>query len=163
MNEKLGNLIRDSREAKGISQRELARITGVDNAAISRIEKGNIYKPNYLLLTKIAKELNIDLLNLVLTANYSLEEAKSLGLCGVSAYFKCVGFDRINEFTIKDTSDNIRLSYIKILNGYKEGKLNIRECTGLLCYVLDTDIRDYLTDEELSDNNLEDVLKFSDE
>ena len=163
MNEKLGKLIKDSREAKGISQRELARIVDVDNAAISRIEKGLVAKPNYLLLMRIAVELNINIVDLVSLANYSMEEAQTLGLFGICANFKCAGFDKINEFSVKDASDNNRLSTVKILDGYKDGKLNIRECTGLLCYALNIDIRRYLTDEELSQNNLDDILTFVDE
>ena len=36
----LGTMIKVAREKKGISQRELAKLVDVDNALISRIEKG---------------------------------------------------------------------------------------------------------------------------
>ena len=55
-NESLSKLVREARIIKKISQRELARRTGVDNNTISKIEKGNRLKPNILRLKKLSLE-----------------------------------------------------------------------------------------------------------
>lgn len=53
----------DARRQKGITQKELAEITGIDQANISRIENGN-YNPTLQILKRIAtglgKELHIE-------------------------------------------------------------------------------------------------------
>lgn len=53
----------DARSQKGITQKEFAEITGIDQANISRIENGN-YNPTLQLLKRIAaglgKELHIE-------------------------------------------------------------------------------------------------------
>lgn len=66
----LANVIREARENKGISQRELARQIGVDNSSIAKIEKGHINKPTELVLKKIAKCLDINILELLKLADY---------------------------------------------------------------------------------------------
>ena len=58
--ESLSKLVREARIIKRISQRELARRTGVDNNTISKIEKGNRLKPNILILKKLSLELGLD-------------------------------------------------------------------------------------------------------
>ena len=71
---KLGHLITKGRNKIGISQRELARRTGVDIAEISRIESGIRKKPNVLTLTKIAIILKISSETLMCAAGYTIQE-----------------------------------------------------------------------------------------
>lgn len=66
----LADVIREARENKGISQRELARQIGVDNSSIAKIEKGHINKPTELVLKKVAKCLDIDIIELLKLADY---------------------------------------------------------------------------------------------
>ena len=52
------NTLREIREAKIISQEDLAKISGVAGATISRIENGH-RKPRYVTMRKLAKALNV--------------------------------------------------------------------------------------------------------
>lgn len=70
----LAELIKEGRESKGISQRELARQTGIDNNTISQIEKGERKKPNSLSLIKISQVISIPLNTLMTAAGYSKED-----------------------------------------------------------------------------------------
>lgn len=71
---KLGRIINDARSKLGISQRELARRSGVDIAEISRIESGARKKPNVLSLSKIAHVLSVSNDELMKSCGYSDEE-----------------------------------------------------------------------------------------
>jgi transcriptional regulator with XRE-family HTH domain len=67
----LAEMISEARELKGISMRELARLSGMDHAEISRIEKGKRLKPNILFLRRIAENLDLSLVELLRSAGYS--------------------------------------------------------------------------------------------
>ena len=69
--EDLGSLIKQTREDKGLSCRELARQANMDNTEISRIEKGLRKKPNVLFLKGIAEALDLSLVKLMKLAGYS--------------------------------------------------------------------------------------------
>ena len=73
----LGNLIKKAREKKGLSQRELSRITGIDNNTIAKIEKGERKKPNVLSLKNLSSVLNLSLEMLMELCEYSREEIDS--------------------------------------------------------------------------------------
>lgn len=68
---KLGETISTARKEKGISQRELARLSSMDCAEVSRIEAGKRQKPNVLYLKGIANALDLSLLDLMEKAGYS--------------------------------------------------------------------------------------------
>lgn len=55
----LGKRIREMRNKKGISQKELAHSIGKDQQSIQRLEAGNI-NPSYYYLYEISKGLEID-------------------------------------------------------------------------------------------------------
>lgn len=71
MNKNLGAYVKESRENIKVSQRELAKKIGVDNATISKIESGKIEKPSFEILIKLSKELNISIYKLLHLSNYS--------------------------------------------------------------------------------------------
>ena len=73
----LGEIIKNARVKKGMSQRALSRQTGVDNNTIAQIEKGTRKKPNPLSLKKLANVLFLDLRELMITAGYSLEDIEA--------------------------------------------------------------------------------------
>lgn len=78
MNDKtLASVVKDAREKINISQRELSRITGIDNNTIAKIEKGERKKPNVLSLKKLSSVLNISLEMLMELCEYSKEEIDS--------------------------------------------------------------------------------------
>jgi transcriptional regulator with XRE-family HTH domain len=60
----LGKIIKSKRELKGLTQLELAEMSGVDRNYIGMLERGE-RNPSYLSLLKIAKGLNIQVFNLI--------------------------------------------------------------------------------------------------
>lgn len=58
ISKKLGENLRKIREAKGISQADICRITGMDRGYISRVENGT-RNPTISNLEKIAKALGV--------------------------------------------------------------------------------------------------------
>lgn len=74
MGNKLAELIKNAREAKNISQRELSRQTGIDNNTISQIEKGERKKPNSLSLIKLSKALDLSLEALMEASGYNADD-----------------------------------------------------------------------------------------
>ena len=74
MNNELGRIIKDRRIIKGMSQNELAKITGIDPKTISLIERGVRRKPNIDTLLKLAEVLNIADIKLLCLAGYTQKE-----------------------------------------------------------------------------------------
>ena len=52
--------LRQARKNKGITQKELENLTGIDNANISKYEKGDL-TPGILILIILASKLNVSL------------------------------------------------------------------------------------------------------
>jgi transcriptional regulator with XRE-family HTH domain len=77
MKESLASVVKEAREKINISQRELSRITGIDNNTIAKIEKGERKKPNVLSLKKLSSVLNLSLEMLMELCEYSKEEIDS--------------------------------------------------------------------------------------
>jgi len=83
-NESLSKLVREARIIKKISQRELARRTGVDNNTISKIEKGNRLKPNILILKKLSLELGLDFEKMMELSGYTTDDIE---LASIKIYY----------------------------------------------------------------------------
>ena len=73
----LADIIKEAREKKGISQRELARQIGVGNNTIARLENGERKSTNSLTLKKMANVLNLDLRELMTIAGFSEEDIET--------------------------------------------------------------------------------------
>ena len=73
----LADIIKEAREKKGISQRELARQIGVGNNTIARLENGERKTTNALTLKKMANVLNLDLRELMTIAGFSKEDIET--------------------------------------------------------------------------------------
>ena len=58
---KLFQAIREARDRKGITLRELGEKTGTASGTLSQIETGHIQEPSFRLIVKIAKALGISL------------------------------------------------------------------------------------------------------
>lgn len=58
---KFSEKIKELREAKGITQGELSRLSGVSVAEICRIEKGERQNPSINLLNKLLSALDVDI------------------------------------------------------------------------------------------------------
>ena len=52
--------LREIRKAKGLTQKELAEIVGVDTSSISKYEKG-VAEPSYVVLKKLAGALGVSI------------------------------------------------------------------------------------------------------
>lgn len=70
MNRKLGRFLKEAREAKGLSQRQLAKSVGIAFSSISRMEKGEFGSPDPAKLQRIAAVLDIDLEDIYAMAGY---------------------------------------------------------------------------------------------
>tara|TARA_Y100001970_G_scaffold271364_1_gene366521 strand:- start:8695 stop:9066 length:372 start_codon:yes stop_codon:yes gene_type:complete len=77
MNEKIGKLIRQIRNQKGISLRKLAEIVGVSNVNILYIEKGKI-NTSLTVLKGIANALNYNIDKLLSLANMIDDDIKAI-------------------------------------------------------------------------------------
>jgi transcriptional regulator with XRE-family HTH domain len=60
MVDKLGEVIRNAREAKGMTLRRLEAAVGVSNAHLSQLETGRIERPSMALLFALAEALDLD-------------------------------------------------------------------------------------------------------
>ncbi len=70
----LGNTIRQARNNKHLSTRELAELAGVSKAMIVRIENGDQVSPKPQALEGIAKALDLPISDLYTLANYKPAE-----------------------------------------------------------------------------------------
>ncbi len=63
-----GKKIRELRKAKGLSQRELARLVDIDFTYLSKIETGDLPPPSDEVISKLAEHLDVDEQELFLLA-----------------------------------------------------------------------------------------------
>ncbi len=68
--EELKSLIESARESKGISQRELAKLTGISRSTLNDLINGKIKKVDIDDLRKIAETLDMSLMKLLKVAGY---------------------------------------------------------------------------------------------
>ena len=104
--DKLKNLIESAREQRGISQRELAKISGISRSTLNDLINGKIKKINLDDLIKISETLNISL--------ESLLEA-----CGFDKAIKTLTTDKyagMNTKALKKLLDEYQQSEINLLD-----------------------------------------------
>lgn len=136
MNEELSKLIKEKRESNNLSQRELARKINIDNATLSRIEKGLVKKPDFEILFKISRELKIDLVNLLKLANYSDMEML-VKLSKIDAFYdqtyliEKVDESKINKVLIAKNNE-VFIDVRKVLNCYKNNEITAEEAIRLI-------------------------------
>ncbi|TYR82117.1 helix-turn-helix transcriptional regulator [Priestia megaterium] len=65
-----GSCIKEMREEKGLSGRELARRASISQAYLSQLERGENKKPSPEIIKKIAKGLDVDYNELMTLAGY---------------------------------------------------------------------------------------------
>lgn len=63
-----GKRIRELRKAKGLSQRDLARLVKIDFTYLSKIETGDLPPPSDEVISKLAEHLDVDEQELFLLA-----------------------------------------------------------------------------------------------
>ena len=155
----LKNLIKGARAECGLSQRELARRTNINNALISRIEKGEVKKPRYEVLKKISDELNINLIEILISAKYDNEELFQLGLVSYSSGIK--GSNKMQKY-LCGTEFGSYIDVIKVLKDYKNNKLTIAELFGLLMMRTGIDFTKYVHEDEKKKYGLDDMTETKD-
>ena len=77
-NETLASIVKNARNELGISQRELSRMTGIDNNTLAKIEKGERKKPNVLSLQKLSVVLKLDIAKLMKLADYDYDAIQAI-------------------------------------------------------------------------------------
>lgn len=102
--DKLKNLIESAREQRKISQRELAKISGISRSTLNDLINGKIKKINLDDLIKISETLNISL--------ESLLEA-----CGFDKAIKTLTTDRYAGMTTKTLKE--------LLDKYQQSEMNL--------------------------------------
>jgi transcriptional regulator with XRE-family HTH domain len=77
----LGEVLAAAREKKGFTLREVEKITGINNAHLSQIEKGTISRPAPAILWELSKAYDLDfskLMQLAGLAGHGDRPARSL-------------------------------------------------------------------------------------
>lgn len=70
---KVGEIIVLVREAKGLSQRDLEKTSGVSNALISQIETGKVKDPGFSTIIRLARALDLSIERLAEPYEYYLD------------------------------------------------------------------------------------------
>lgn len=155
MNNKIGNLIKQKREEKNISQRELARRINIDNATISKIENGNIEKPSLEVIFKISKELNISIYKLMKYSDYKDIE-RLVYISKFDEIYQNELLQDINKNILKNIisviDDRASIDIHKVLEQFKKNKINEEETIKLITACIPIEIDDKLIYESENGN-----------
>ena len=123
----LGKVISEARENKGISQRELARLSNMDCAEVSRIEAGKRLKPNILYLKGIADNLDLSLVKLMKLAGYN----------DIDINFGKDFSTRRSETDYQNQIKSYEKFYFDVLEDIEERRKSARECKGIFADIID--------------------------
>lgn len=151
-NEDLGFIIKKRRELKGISQRKLAKLTKIDNAEISRIERGVRKQPNFFYLKNLSDVLGIDFMYLLKLANYDDEDIEDLKKALDVDYESLPLFsakewtqEEHDEWFIKQEGE---VDLLRVIKDFRNGRLSEDDFILLMSKGLRVNIRDYFIKEE---------------
>lgn len=86
----LGDMIKEKREAVGLSQKKLAEACSLSDSEIMKIESGRRETPSWKNLCKIAKALDFHPFEILLAAGYITEE-------DISPSIRLRGLDKLDE------------------------------------------------------------------
>ena len=129
--EELKLLIEDARIKKGISQRELAKLTGISRSTLNDLINGKIKKVDIDDLRKIAETLDMSLQKLLKTAGYD----------EMSLYFnKNKLKDRYYDKSSKDLKEIVeqyKKSEIDLINFDSEKRRKISDARQKLFYTME--------------------------
>lgn len=108
----LKNIIENARIAKEISQRQLAKLSGISRSTLNDIINGKIKKVDVDSLKKIAETLDLSLTNFLKVADYD-------------EFLDCLSLDKYKNKSTKDLKEMIENLYEKLLPRYKSIGFNI--------------------------------------
>ena len=100
----LKNIIENARIAKGISQRELGKLSGISRSTLNDIINGKIKKVDVDSLKKIAETLDLSLTNLLKVAGYD-------------EFLDYLSLDKYKNKSMKDLKE--------MIEKYKESELDL--------------------------------------
>ena len=142
-NKTLASVVKEARDKLGISQRELSRMTGIDNNTLAKIEKGERKKPNVLSLQKLSVVLKLDIAKLMKLADYSDDAIQA------------IANNNYNSFAIHNENMPV-IMLADIINDSKE-QILIRK---ILKELLDEcDIKNMNIAKNLKENEIKKVMK----
>jgi len=145
----LGKYIYEAREKANISQRQLAKLSKMDCAEVSRIEAGKRQKPNVLFLKGIAETLNLSLVKLMELAGYNDIDIN----WGVEATEKRSTKDFQNEL------DSYKEFYFDVLDDIEKRRKNALECKSICTDLIDRIENPEIYRKEITIEEIKDTLK----
>lgn len=133
MKNKLGNLIKEKREKKGISKIELAKKIDINKSSMYRIENGEFKKPSIEILLSLSNELDIPFDKLLLLAGYEVTKYKKI----LSKLFFVNDIvielnDKIYDKVISVIDGNEIIDIEKVLNCYKNNEIDLQTTIKLI-------------------------------
>ena len=114
----LGNIIKEARDKRGLTQRELGEYINFNYSEICRIENGKRKKPNNLILQAIANELDLSAIDLLKLAGYSDFEINMLNTKSTKDY--------------EDQLEEYRIFYFNVLDDIEERRKRTRSNRSLI-------------------------------
>lgn len=152
---KLANVIKEARIKKGLSIRKLAEKINVDYSGLSKIEKGLVKKPGFIIIRRLSNELELNEIKLMKIAGYSETELASILNKKISAYKGMEDSKSIAKFK----NDNNEIDIIKVLNGFKKDNLSIGEVIALIMCRIDVPLDEYLTEEDIKKHKINNFIE----
>ena len=125
--EELKNLIESARVAKGISQRELAKLTGISRSTLNDLINGKIKKVDIDDLRKIAETLDMSLQKLLKVAGYD----------EMLFYFSKDKYANKSSKNLKEMIKNYEDSQIKLLEFDTEKRKKVSDARQKLFYTIE--------------------------
>ena len=125
--EKLQNLLLNAIDKKGISQRELARLSGISRSTLNDIVNGKIKKIKLDDLYQIANILELNLENL-------------LEACGFKSVLKSLNADRyagMSDRKLKEKIDEYQKSELNLLDCDAKKRKHCREASTILFKIVE--------------------------
>lgn len=145
----LGKYICEARTSKGISQRQLAKLSNMDCAEVSRIEAGKRQKPNVLFLKGIAEALNLSLVKLMELAGYN----------DIDINWGMVATERRSYKDYQDELDTYVKFYYDFLNDIEERRKNALECKNICTDLIDRIENPDIYKKEITMDEVKETLK----
>ena len=125
--EELKNLIESAREAKGISQRELAKSTGISRSTLNDLINGKIKKVDIDDLRKIAETLDMSLQKLLKVAGYD----------EFLFYFSKDKYANKSSKDLKDLIEQYKKSELELLDFDNEKRKKVSDARQKLFYTIE--------------------------
>lgn len=110
----VGQLIKEKREARGLSQKKLGDACGVSDSEIHKIENGTRQNPNWMTLCSIAKALGFHPFEIMLNAGYITEG-------DIHPALKLQRLDQLSESQLQDVQRYIDFTLQQGQNAAEQG------------------------------------------